>query len=205
VVTDIDAHAWVEVWFPHYGWVRFDPTPGSAPARGGHVPLSPIHGTAVGSAPAAPARRSDPTPLTTPVKPIAHGGGTPTWLLVVGLGVPVALVLLALRFTARLRDPRPEELLAELERALTRTGRPVSGGTTLASLEHRYRESPDAARYIRTLRLLRFGGTTELPTTQQRRALRKQLRAGLGASGRLRSLWALPPRWTAPGRRLNWT
>lgn len=27
-VTDHDAHAWVEVWFPGYGWVAFDPTPG---------------------------------------------------------------------------------------------------------------------------------------------------------------------------------
>jgi protein-glutamine gamma-glutamyltransferase len=27
-VTDHDAHTWVEVWFPHYGWLPFDPTPG---------------------------------------------------------------------------------------------------------------------------------------------------------------------------------
>lgn len=27
-VTDHDAHAWVEVWFPGHGWVAFDPTPG---------------------------------------------------------------------------------------------------------------------------------------------------------------------------------
>ena len=27
-VTDHDAHAWVEVWFPGYGWLAFDPTPG---------------------------------------------------------------------------------------------------------------------------------------------------------------------------------
>lgn len=26
-VTGNDAHSWVEVWFPHYGWVTFDPTP----------------------------------------------------------------------------------------------------------------------------------------------------------------------------------
>ena len=39
VVADIDAHAWVEAWFPHYGWVRFDPTPAVAPARGGKLPI----------------------------------------------------------------------------------------------------------------------------------------------------------------------
>ncbi|MGH3039375.1 MAG: transglutaminaseTgpA domain-containing protein [Gaiellaceae bacterium] len=28
VVKDTNAHAWVEVWFPDYGWIPFDPTPG---------------------------------------------------------------------------------------------------------------------------------------------------------------------------------
>jgi transglutaminase-like putative cysteine protease len=28
IVTDHDAHAWVEVWFAGQGWVPFDPTPG---------------------------------------------------------------------------------------------------------------------------------------------------------------------------------
>jgi protein-glutamine gamma-glutamyltransferase len=27
-VTDRNAHTWVEVWFPRYGWLSFDPTPG---------------------------------------------------------------------------------------------------------------------------------------------------------------------------------
>ena len=29
-VTQNEAHSWVEVWFPGYGWVQFDPTPGNA-------------------------------------------------------------------------------------------------------------------------------------------------------------------------------
>ena len=67
-VTDIDAHAWVEVWFPHYGWVRFDPTPAIAPARGGSTPTpfvknlpgdgQPARRRRAGAASAAPGARS---------------------------------------------------------------------------------------------------------------------------------------------------
>jgi hypothetical protein len=31
-VTQNQAHSWVEVWFPDYGWVAFDPTPGATAA-----------------------------------------------------------------------------------------------------------------------------------------------------------------------------
>jgi transglutaminase-like putative cysteine protease len=34
-VSGSDAHSWVEVWFPRYGWYEFDPTFAIPPARGG--------------------------------------------------------------------------------------------------------------------------------------------------------------------------
>ncbi len=31
IVTEADAHSWVEIYFPDYGWVEFEPTAGRAP------------------------------------------------------------------------------------------------------------------------------------------------------------------------------
>jgi transglutaminase-like putative cysteine protease len=39
-VTDHDAHTWVEVWFPRYGWLAFDPTPGRARLSGSYSSTS---------------------------------------------------------------------------------------------------------------------------------------------------------------------
>jgi transglutaminase-like putative cysteine protease len=204
VVTDVDAHAWVEAWFPHYGWVKFDPTPGAAPARGGHVSLLPaLKGSAGGAKPLAPVRKPEPLQQGTPVKGAGHGGGAPSWLPAAAAVIVVALLVLALRATARFSDPSPDELLDELERALARSRRPAAEGVTLAALERRYRASPDAVAYIRAIRLMRFGEGAKSPTKAQRRALRGQLCAGLGLTGKLRALWALPPRWTPAWLRLR--
>jgi protein-glutamine gamma-glutamyltransferase len=206
VVSDRDAHAWVEVWFPHYGWVRFDPTPASAPARAQNAALPLLPTLAAPRKPVTQAARRDtaPTPVHTGAthsSGASHGGGVPVLAIAAGL-VVVALVLAAIVWLARLMrfQPTEERLVAELERALARCGRPVSDGVTLASLEHRFRFSPAAADYIRAIRLARFGGQHELPTPAQRRAFRAQLSLGLGTIGRLRALWALPPRRT-PGTK----
>lgn len=36
IVTDRDAHAWVEVWFEGWGWLPFDPTPGRGQLGGSY-------------------------------------------------------------------------------------------------------------------------------------------------------------------------
>ena len=40
-VTDHDAHTWVEAWFPRYGWLPFDPTPGRGNLEGPYTASSP--------------------------------------------------------------------------------------------------------------------------------------------------------------------
>ncbi len=37
-----DAHAWVDVWFPHYGWYEFDPTSSVAAPRSGLLGTVPL-------------------------------------------------------------------------------------------------------------------------------------------------------------------
>jgi hypothetical protein len=193
-VSDIDAHAWVEAWFPHYGWVRFDPTPASAPARGGAsaAPLAKrIGATGFGNT-SSPGNASGSGSSSGASHPGSGGSGVTPFIV-----VPIVLLLAGLGFFvwSLLRpEPTADELVAELERALSRSGRPLADGVTLASLEHRFRGSPNAAAYIRALRLNRYADGTGRPSATERRALRQQLRYGLGLSGRLRSLWALPPR-----------
>jgi protein-glutamine gamma-glutamyltransferase len=41
LVSDRDAHMWVEVWFRGWGWLPFDPTPGTAGVSGQYSTSSP--------------------------------------------------------------------------------------------------------------------------------------------------------------------
>jgi protein-glutamine gamma-glutamyltransferase len=196
-VTDIDAHAWVEAWFPHYGWVRFDPTPAADPALAGQSSLST--GLATASPLVGPQSAGKPHPRSaaagrgsrrTPTGHRSTAGPSPLW--------PAALLAVMAGLTLLLVATRPlvstEALVEELERALARTGGPPPAGATLEGLERGLRGSPEASAYIRGLRLARFGGAAETPSGAERRALRRQLGSGRGPVGRLRALWALPPR-----------
>ena len=197
VVRDLDAHSWVEAYFPSYGWITFDPTPAVAPPRSqaAGVESEPEPEDEEEAAAPASERSSDPTVLEGE-QAATESSGPPVVLLVVG-GVLLACVLgvgvLVLR--ARRRFPRlgPDERVAELERALRRSGRAPAPGLTLRRLEHGLLGAPDAAAYVRALRIGRYGGNGVAPTREQRRALRRELAAGLGARGWIRSVWALPP------------
>jgi hypothetical protein len=171
VVTDFDAHSWVEVYFRHIGWFRSTPTPGAAPASSRAV--------AAGSAAALPEagdadeartdRRSSASGTATPghdaPRP-AGGSGNPLLLLERTRGgcgrsalIAAGWVLLrarrhrALSPAAAQRCPRP--------RATQRPGaaaRAPGTGATLLSIERGLRtlRGEAVAGYAARLRASRY-------------------------------------------------
>jgi protein-glutamine gamma-glutamyltransferase len=214
IVRDTDAHAWVEAWFDDLGWVTLDPTPASTPARSQIAALEPPAEAAPAVPPGTdegsdgggddPARRGGlradllRNTESTDSEGLGGdtGGGIPWWAwTVAALAVAGALGAVV---TRRRRGPTNlsplDRAIAELESALRRSGRPAPPGTTLRQLEQRLGGSPEVTAYLRALSAGRYGTATTPPTPAQRRALRRALAHGLGPTGRLRALWALPPR-----------
>ncbi len=205
IVRDTDAHAWDEVWFDSFGWVTIDPTPDATPARSqiatlttpaNEAPLAADRATPgagdSGSSTARGPLRVRPELLleNDPNGGALDQGGVPRWVW--GAGIVAALAVLIV-FIALWR--RPRGAVAELEDALRRVGRPISNGTTLHQLERRLgSHSPEAAGYLHALTAGRYAPAPPPPTRAGRRALRRALASGLGPTGRLRALWALPPR-----------
>ena len=193
VVRDLDAHSWVEAWFPRYGWVPFDPTPSEAPASS----QAAAERTPSAAAP-PPSDAPGPGPAAHRKAKGSEGAGA-SWLLAVGIAlgaIAAGVGVVAVRL--RGRAPGADPLLAELKLALARTGRPVAPETTLQALERRFVSSPEATGYLRALRDARFGHDATEPSADQRAGLRRELARDLGATGRLRALWALPPRLRRP-------
>jgi len=199
VVRDVDAHSWVEAWFPRIGWVTLDPTPAAAPARGRELLAarsSPARGDD-GPSSASPAAEQ-PAPVRSPARQAnpGRGGG---WSVAVALGAGGALLagVLAAVVLARRRGPLEqadvEQLTAELVRALRRAGRPAAPPTTLGGLERTLAGTP-AAAYVQRLAARRYGHAATGPTAADRRALRRELGGAGGPATRLRGWWALPPR-----------
>ena len=190
VVRDFDAHSWVEVYYPGYGWYTFDPTPADSPARAQPTDAANIPTGGSGQAPRfgsgdAPSSRADATTA-------AQGDSTWWHIPLYALG-GLALLLLAGARVRRWRAGAPPAL-SELERALHRTRRDPAPGTTLHALELRFASTPAAVGYVRALREARYRGRDAHPTRAQRRGLRAELARGAGIVGRLRAWWALPPR-----------
>ncbi len=199
IVRDLDAHSWVEAFFPGIGWVTFDPTPTVAPPAAQETGDGGGGPTDTGTEDNAQARAdvAEPVPPTPSAsQPDSTGSGGSSALLIT-LGVLLAAALVAALWWRHARRTAPTPL-EELSRALLRSGRATPPGLTLRALEERLATAPAAAAYVRTIRLARYSGSEERPAPGDRAAFRAELAAGGGLGGRLRAWWSLPPRRPHP-------
>jgi transglutaminase-like putative cysteine protease len=163
-VRDVDAHAWIEVYFQGYGWVAFNPTPAAAPAT---IPrqLDPL-------APAA----------------AATGGGHddhdgpqgPGWLTV---GAILAALATAGVWVARRRIRRGPVPLGPLLEGLVRwTGGQVQPSSTLAELGVQLARlvGPQTAALATQTERARFAPGPTAPTPYPRIQLARALAGDLG-------------------------
>ncbi len=148
VVTDRDAHSWVEVYFgEQYGWLAFDPTP-TRSANGNSASVSSLSYTGTSAPNAPPKLNRKPvkpvttkppptrtTPTSAPVAP-ATGGRWWGWIAIGGLVLIALLVPVALKTVRRLRRRRGDErtrvlgAVRELESWLVDLGVPIDPSAT---------------------------------------------------------------------------
>jgi transglutaminase-like putative cysteine protease len=211
VVTDHEAHAWVEVWFAGHGWVPFDPTPGRATFGGNYSfasndeaviaaldrgDLSGFDNPRERGPDNADVLRDKPAAGDKP--PSLFGlvlGGAALWVALVGLG---KTLVRRLRYLTR--DPREVATASrrELESYVRDQGIAVPACATLDDLRSILGEQLgiDCRMYADAAARARFGppedcGRASDAARQELRALLRRVRVELSVWARFRGLVSL--------------
>ncbi len=111
VLRNNNAHAWVEVYFPGYDWVQFDPTGGNLPRQAAPLPPGPANASAppapssIGSFPVPPGGREPLDEAGQQGTGVLPGGRSSLGPLVAGV-VLLLVVIVGIAFIAWRRGPR---------------------------------------------------------------------------------------------------
>lgn len=122
VITEADAHSWVEVYFPKIGWVPFEPTANR-----------PLIERKTALAPAVPALR--PTPVTPQGGAVLHVWG---WLLAGTGSIALLGILWALVDEIRLRRMEKQMVAVEIYRRLKRYGKSLDASAELSDTPYEF-------------------------------------------------------------------
>ena len=217
-VTDRNAHTWVEVWFPGYGWLAFDPTPGRGALAAAYSASS--SGFNAGDAadafgPQSGANRGGASELGQLLalkerlaqqrqqagRAGGEGGGARSLWLLLGLALVAGVAIGAAKLVRRrlrylTRAPR---LAAAARRELTDflvdQGLAVGASATPTELQQLVRQElgVDARPFASALAMARFGppeasAAAATSTRRELRSLLRVIRHGLGRPARLRGL-----------------
>jgi len=220
VVTDTDAHAWVEVWFRGYGWLPFDPTPaapssaraastGGGPATSGRPGgVGPTGGAGSAASGTIGQGASGGRPVRGRLEPsvsTSHGEtGTVLLIVVLVLAAAVAGIVLtkrAIRSVRRLDgDPRRIGACCRLELTEFLVDQRVEtrAGATVQELGELVRSQfgVDAHRFVQAAAAARFGRSERAAAAavEARRELQEVLdsiRRGLSRQERLAGLLSI--------------
>ena len=193
VVRDLDAHSWVEAWFPDYGWVTFDPTPSAAPPRS----QSSDRGTAaIGDAPDLGGGALDPR--TGLAAEETHAVGA--------LRRPRRCSARCCSAAACSRSCTAAAGRPRCPSSSARCGAPAAAPARARRCRRSRRRSPARPTPRATCARCATSATAAAasrPTSAQRRGLRSELGRGGGLRGRLRAWWALPPRRAKSARTID--